>query len=310
MMNRITLALASFAALACAYLLVPPPKPAAAAFGGQATFAGVSGGSANAQTISIPNLSANTPGVLIYFIPGSGLTNTGPTQINVSGIGLTNVLRPSSIGLVGFSGQEFTAGEETCITYNSVAAAYQLACNVDMTPIGRTVETRGAVAPRGSIVEDGSCVSQTTYAALFTVIGVTYGTCGSGLFKLPFSNGTGFVAFDNQGVNGPANRVTTASCANPNSPIECGSQLATLTPSLVPTLSLSVNSGATNFVFFTGNSFDGVNSGGAGAAGFNAGSGTPSIGTTVFGTTSGTGGSSVSHPVQNPMLPGIRAIRY
>jgi microcystin-dependent protein len=309
-------AIAALLAALVVYSFIPPPQPASAALSDQATFGGTSGGSANAQTINIPNLPANTPGVQLRFIPG--FTNTGPTQINVSGIGLVDVLRPSSIGNVGFSGGEFQAGELTCVIFNGTA--YQLACNVDLTPIGRTVESRGSVAPRGSIIEDGSCVSQTTYAALFSVIGSTYGSCSAGLFKLPFSNGTAFVAFDNQGANGPANRITTASCATPNSPVECGSQLATLTAAQIPSItsangaqSISVNStvgdvvqgSITVFGIGSGGLVEGLING-SGASGTLASSGTNSISVT----SNNTGGSSVSHPVQNPMLPGIRAIKY
>jgi hypothetical protein len=68
--------------LSTAYLLLPPPYRASAQFADQGTWGGTSGGTANAQTITIPNLAANKPGIILRFIPGAGLTNTGPTQIN------------------------------------------------------------------------------------------------------------------------------------------------------------------------------------------------------------------------------------
>jgi microcystin-dependent protein len=307
--------------LASTYLFLPPPHHASAQYEDQGTWGGTSAGSVNAQTITIANLSANKPGIVLRFIPG--FTNTGPTQVNVSGIGLVNVLRPSSIGLVAFSGQEFQAGEATCITYNNVASAYQLACNVDMTRIGQTIEVRGSVAPRGSLIEDGSCVSTTTYAALNTVIGTTYGTCSAGLFKLPFSNGTAFVAFDGQGANGAANRITV-SCASPNSPVLCGTETKTLGAGQIPTISFTGSGSGSASVTSTGSSwvssasglssFSGSVGGSLGMFASSGGNGTSAISSSgsasvsVTGTSNNTGGGA--HSVENPILPGIRAIKY
>lgn len=305
------------------WLLVPPPRPASAQFAEQGSYGGVSGGSANAQTITVANLSNNPVGVMIRFVPGAGLTNTGPTQINVSGIGLTNVLRPSSIGLVAFSGGEFQAGEETCVTYNPVASAYQLACNVDMTTIGRTIDFRGSATPRGALLEDGSCVSQTTYAALFSVISTNYGSCAAGLFKLPRSNGEAFVALDNQGANGPANRITFAGSGCDATTIgDCGLQAYTLHPTELPTITSPVTvvastgspnfpnniststvvqpvvaSGSTAYVPSWGNSSGGVSDA-------NAMVGTASSNNTNAGST------GVAHPLLNPLSLGRRAIKY
>jgi len=227
--------------IAVAYLFVPPPKPASAVFVDQLTFGGTSTGSANAQAITIPNLAANTIGVQLRFIPG--FTNTGPTQINVSGLGLVNVVRPSSIGNVAFSGGEFQAGELTCITFNGTA--YQLACNVDITPIGKVLQLRGSVAPRGALIEDGSCVSQTNYAALFSVIGTSYGSCSAGLFALPDSRGSAFFALDTQGVNGAANRLTSAGsgCAATSVAFRCGAQNQQIAQSGLPNVTFSKANG-------------------------------------------------------------------
>src|SRR5579864_3375351 len=198
MLRTLGLAIAGFIALAAAYLLIPPPQHVSAQFVDQLTFGGTSTGSAKVQAITVSNYDTYKVGVVLRFVPG--FTNTGPTQVNVNGLGLVNVFRPSSIGPVAFSGQEFWAGELTCITYTG--SFFQLGCNVDMTPIGKTVEFRGSGAPRGTLIEDGSCVSATTYAALATVIGTQYGSCSAGLFAVPDSRGSFFAALDNQGANG------------------------------------------------------------------------------------------------------------
>jgi microcystin-dependent protein len=52
-------------------------------------------------------------------------------------------------------------------------------------PSGCILPFAGSAAPSGWLVCDGTAVSQSTYAALYAVIGVTYGNPGSGNFNLP-----------------------------------------------------------------------------------------------------------------------------
>jgi microcystin-dependent protein len=55
-----------------------------------------------------------------------------------------------------------------------------------LTPTGTVSAFAGASAPTGYLLCDGSAVSQTTYAALFAVVGANaYGTDGGGNFSLP-----------------------------------------------------------------------------------------------------------------------------
>ena len=54
------------------------------------------------------------------------------------------------------------------------------------TPVGSISLFAGATAPTGWLICDGSAVSRTTYANLFSVIGTTYGTGdGSTTFNIP-----------------------------------------------------------------------------------------------------------------------------
>lgn len=78
---------------------------------------GTSGGSANAQTIT------STPFILqanarIYWTVGSGLTNTGPLQINVNGGGLVNVYQRTASGLAALVKGEVQAGTIASATYD------------------------------------------------------------------------------------------------------------------------------------------------------------------------------------------------
>lgn len=311
-MKKIIAGICAALGLLVIWSIVPPPRQASAQFEQQSTWGGTSGGSANAQTFTIPNLAAYKTGVVLRFNPG--FTNTGPTQININGIGLVNVMRPSSIGLVALSGQEIWAGEPTSVMYNG--SVFVLTSNVDMTPIGKAVEFRGTSAPRGTLIEDGSCVSQTTYAPLFSVIGTTYGTCGAGLFALPNSKGRLFAALDNQGSGGAAGNITSAgSGCNATVIGNCGQQNWTLTASQIPTINSSVS------VSVSASSTVGNIAQGANTTINQPGTGSPSaypnlsygaVGSTGSGT--GTGSSTntggLSHPTLPPISIGLRAIKY
>lgn len=309
MLKKISAAACVVMALAGIYLFAPPPQHASAQFIDQSTYGGVSGGAANAQTISIPNFNyaTNMAGVKLTFTPG--FTNTGPATLTINSSGAVALVRPSSIGNVAFSGGELMAGEVTCAIFTG--SVWQLACNVDMTPIGRTVEYRGSAVPRGTLVEDGSCVSQTTYAALFSVISTNYGSCSAGLFALPDSRGTSFVALDGQGTNGNAGRITTASCATPNAVGLCGhetSSITLITSNLPPyTPSGSILSGGVQGL--------GVPSG-AGGATVSTGTGIGIYTNSAFNNLSfsGTAQGGTSTPIVTPVLQpssfGRRAIKY
>lgn len=61
---------------------------------------------------------------------------------------------------------------------------------VDTNPVGTILEYAGASAPTGYLLCDGSAVSRTAYAALYTLIGTTYGAGdGSTTFNLPDRRG-------------------------------------------------------------------------------------------------------------------------
>ena len=72
-------------------------------------------------------------------------------------------------------------------------------------PVGSMMQYAGASAPGGWLICDGSAVSRTTYAALFTAIGTTYGAGdGRTTFALPDLRGRVAV-----GVDGRANRLAS-----------------------------------------------------------------------------------------------------
>lgn len=65
------------------------------------------------------------------------------------------------------------------------------------TPVGSISLFAGTTAPNGWLICDGSAVSRTTYANLFSVIGTTYGTGdGSTTFNIPDLQGRVPVGLD------------------------------------------------------------------------------------------------------------------
>lgn len=210
--------------------------PLRSQFAAVQTFAGTAGGSVNALTLTVPNMGSlnDIIGVPITFFPSG--TNTGPVTINISSFGNVNARRPSGFGtLVAFSSGELNANVLTSIVYDGTNL--NLVGPVNPAPIASVLEGRFATAPNGYLLEDGSCISRTTYAPLFASIATTYGACdGSTTFGLPDSRGTAVFALDNQGANGSANRLTSASGCTATSLVStvCGGQTSTLGTANLP----------------------------------------------------------------------------
>lgn len=80
------------------------------------------------------------------------------------------------------------------------------------TPAGIIMPFAGTVAPQGCLFCDGSAVSRTTYAALFAVIGTTYGEGdGSTTFNVPDLSGRVVIGVSNShalGTTGGSETVT------------------------------------------------------------------------------------------------------
>jgi len=73
-----------------------------------------------------------------------------------------------------------TPYETQKVTFDTIKTA------IASTPVGATISFAGSSAPTGWLLCDGSAVSRTTYADLFTVISTTYGVGdNSTTFNLP-----------------------------------------------------------------------------------------------------------------------------
>ena len=86
--------------------------------------------------------------------------------------------------------------------YNDAYAAGQYAVLGSQPPSGSVEAFAGSTLPSGWLECDGSAVSRTTYSALFSAIGTTWGTGdGSTTFNLPDFRG---LALEGTGTNGSA----------------------------------------------------------------------------------------------------------
>lgn len=122
--------------------------------------------------------------------------------------------------VTGASVRQRQASAGFLLPQNSVSGDHIQAGAVDLTklaqeaakylvPVGVTFPFAGTVAPDGYLLCFGQEVSQATYAALYAVLGNTYGAASPGFFKLPDARGRTIIGKDNMG-GVAANRVTTA----------------------------------------------------------------------------------------------------
>ena len=123
---------------------------------------------------SEPASQAYVQGELANYLPLSGGTVTGGLTVegNITG------------NLVGNADTATNATNAVNATNdangNNIAVTYQPAV------VGAVIAFAGSTSPAGWLLCDGSAVSRTTYAALFAVIGTTYGSGdGSTTFNLP-----------------------------------------------------------------------------------------------------------------------------
>lgn len=250
-------------ALGIAALLAGAPQPVRAQLSSVTTWIPASGvgGSANAVTLTVPNIGAMSDllGVPLRFLPKS--TNAaGGTTIAVNSLSAESVLRVStSVGgglLVPIAGGDFGAATLGSAGFPYVEVLWDGTEFVQNNPatgnaaVGSEISLTAPSVPNGYLIENGACVSQTTYAALYVYYGgsgdlwLTQAggvACSAGQFHLPFANGRAAVAFDQQGsvtagvlTNAGSGCNATAvavGCGAQNRSLSSTNQLPQFTPS-------------------------------------------------------------------------------
>jgi microcystin-dependent protein len=122
-----------------------------------------------------------------------------------------------------------SAGESLVLYCNGTA--WVTVGKASGVPSGSLVAYGGAAAPSGWLLCDGSAVSRTTYASLFTAISTTFGVGdGSSTFNIPDLRGRVVAGQDDMGGSA-ASRLTTAGSGVDGATVGAvgGSQTHTLT---------------------------------------------------------------------------------
>jgi microcystin-dependent protein len=161
-----------------------------AAQGGVSSVATTVAGTADAITAAFtPPFPAYATNMQFFFKATGPNTVTAPT-INLDGLGIRTIKRQGGAALAlgdipaaGYICECFYDGTDVILLNPQL--------NAQLTVLtGLVFDWAGATAPAGYLLCDGAAVSRTTYAALFAVIGGTYGVGnGSTTFNVPDCRG-------------------------------------------------------------------------------------------------------------------------
>lgn len=166
--------------------------PAAAQFADQSTYVASTGGSANAQTITLPNANSlnDLLGVTIRFKPS--FTNTGATTLNVNGLGNVAVNKTSSAGPIALVGSELVSSPNS----QTVAVMYDgtrflILSDVNSSPTSIFPQPQGYLTPcSASVSVTGCTVPNMLPTGDVTSVGTLYYRPGPNGNQIPIWNGS------------------------------------------------------------------------------------------------------------------------
>lgn len=182
--------------------------PARAQFASQLQYVATVGGTANDVTLTVPNVStlSDLLGVQLFFKPTA--INNGAATVNVSGLGVLALLKPSPSGLTAMTGTELVTGQMVGIAYDGTQFALLTVVDATATPV---TTPQGYLTP--CQVSSGSPVSGCTAGAILPSGNVTAATAlyyepavGN---QIPIYNGTTMVmtAFGELTLTIPSSRL-------------------------------------------------------------------------------------------------------
>lgn len=292
-----------------------------AAIAQQATWVPVANVGGTGIAVTLTGLNANQMsdllGVPIRFIPtnSNNVAYAGTTTVNVNTIGAQPVKRVSAGVLVAIAGGDFSPGVPATIMWDGTEFV-QIDPATGTDPVGTERHFTGPTVPNGWLIENGTCISQTTYAALWTYYGAsdiwspgsTGGACGAGNFHLPYANGRAAVAADNQGST-TANVLTNAGsgCTATSVAVSCGAQNRTIGQANLPNVNFIIAAGQGAHT----HSESTVGSGSAIGAGVSFGAISTTTGSsTLPQMTAASGGSGTALPTVQPVYTVLKAVKY
>lgn len=109
-----------------------------------ASWSGLSSGSPNVQTVTNANFSL-VDGAQINFL--AGLTNTGPTTLNVSGTGNISVVTDTSSGPQALGGGEITTGNIISVVYDATSGVFHIVTPTPIQSFNGAVYFNGTITP-------------------------------------------------------------------------------------------------------------------------------------------------------------------
>jgi hypothetical protein len=180
---------------------------------------------------------ANMSGKMVAFIPHA--TNGATVTLNVDGLGAKALRSAPSVELPA---GVLIQGTPYCAVYNNATTEWILqgfwGANDYSIPLGAGVPYFGTSAPNSKFAfPSGQAISRSTYAALFALIGTTYGSGdGSTTFNLPGVGGRLLACRENMNGAGAEGRITTAGSGIDGATLGAagGAQSVTLDTTMIP----------------------------------------------------------------------------
>lgn len=215
------------------------------------------GGSSTAYTVTTNQGFDATPvtGQLLAFTPHA----TNGANATLAADGGTAFAIQSAPG-TAVAAATLISGTPYTVKFNGTAWILRnFYGNPYIVPLGAVLDYTGTSAPNSNFVmANGQCISRTTYASYFALVGTTFSTCdGTTTFGVPDLRGR-VVAGTNTLGTSSANRITSGGGNFDGDTLgnAGGAQNQTLTLSQLPSTNLSINNitvnNGTNVVHTTG----------------------------------------------------------
>lgn len=175
----------------------------------------------NAYVVALSPVRTDVVNGMVVTVAAAQVANTGASTLN-TGAGVKAIKRSDGTDL---QAGDIAVGDTFTVIYRTTGDAYimtQLVRSQAGNPVGSVIDFAGSAAPNGYVLCDGSSLLRAgTYAALFAVIGTTFGAVDGSHFNVPdfrgriaVGVGTGTTVETQTAVAAVANVVPCASNAD------------------------------------------------------------------------------------------------